>query len=179
MGSTTSYTHEVSMIHGPPVSPPNGNIIRAFHTTLPNFLQLSLDACQAHILPSLRNKKLLSIGQLCNNRLSVVFDQHHVTAFNANQLSLSDNRDLNNGLYYITFPTTLYPPVTRTVSPSIPFRASTHIEDHSAYKITMQANLVQFLHRSAFSPVNFNWTQTIDAGYFTTWPGLTSALVRK
>jgi hypothetical protein len=30
-----------------------------------------------------------------------------------------------------------------------------------------------------FQPVIKTWTQAIDAGFFTTWPGLTSALVRK
>ena len=39
--------------------------------------------------------------------------------------------------------------------------------------------LVQFLHRACFSPVMDTWCNAIDAGYFTTWPGLTSKLVRK
>ena len=39
--------------------------------------------------------------------------------------------------------------------------------------------LVQFLHRAYFSPVVDTWCKAIDAGYFTTWPGLTSKLVRK
>ena len=40
-------------------------------------------------------------------------------------------------------------------------------------------DLVQYLHRCAFSPVVSTWTKAIDAGYFATWPGLTSELVRK
>jgi hypothetical protein len=40
-------------------------------------------------------------------------------------------------------------------------------------------DLVVYLHRACFSPVTRTWTATIDAGYFATWPGLTSALVRK
>ena len=39
--------------------------------------------------------------------------------------------------------------------------------------------LVQFLHRDCFSPVMDTWCKAIDAGYFTTWYGLTSKLVRK
>jgi hypothetical protein len=34
-------------------------------------------------------------------------------------------------------------------------------------------------YRACFSPVIKTWTQAIDAGFFTTWPGLTSALVHK
>ena len=40
-------------------------------------------------------------------------------------------------------------------------------------------DLVQFLHRACFIPVVDTWYKAIDAGYFTTWPGLTSKLVRK
>ena len=39
--------------------------------------------------------------------------------------------------------------------------------------------LVQFLHRACFSPVIDTWCKAIDAGYFTTCPGLTINLVRK
>ena len=42
-----------------------------------------------------------------------------------------------------------------------------------------KAELVQFLHRCAFSPVVHTWTKAIDARYFATWIGLTSELVRK
>ena len=42
-----------------------------------------------------------------------------------------------------------------------------------------KADLVQYLHRAAFSPVVSTWTRAIDAGFFATWPGLTSDLVRK
>ena len=42
-----------------------------------------------------------------------------------------------------------------------------------------KADLVQYLHRCALSPVLHTWTKAIDAGYFATWPSLTSELVRK
>ena len=41
-----------------------------------------------------------------------------------------------------------------------------------------KADLVQYLHRCDFSLVVHTWTKAIDAGYFATWPGLTSELVR-
>ena len=40
-------------------------------------------------------------------------------------------------------------------------------------------DLVHYLHRCAFSPAVTTWTKAIYSGYFTTWPGLTSKLVRK
>ena len=42
-----------------------------------------------------------------------------------------------------------------------------------------KAELVQYLHRCNFSPFVSTWTKSIDAGYFATWPGLTSELVHK
>ena len=42
-----------------------------------------------------------------------------------------------------------------------------------------KAELVQYLHWCAFGPVVSTWTKAIDSGYFSTWPGLTSNLVRK
>ena len=41
------------------------------------------------------------------------------------------------------------------------------------------ADLVQYLCHAYFSPVIKTWTQSINTGFFTTCPGLTSALVHK
>jgi hypothetical protein len=41
------------------------------------------------------------------------------------------------------------------------------------------ANRIAFYHTSMFSPVLSTWCDAIDAGRFTTWPGLTSAQVRR
>ena len=50
---------------------------------------------------------------------------------------------------------------------------------NSAYHMNMLPALVQFLHRAYFSLFVYTWCKTIDAGYFTTWQGLTSKLARK
>ena len=98
---TTPRIHKVPMTHGLPVGIPNGDTIRASHTALIPFPQLSLSARQAHIFLSLRNKALLSIGQFYDDGFSVVFDQNHVTAFKSNHLSLSGNLKTKNGRCYI------------------------------------------------------------------------------
>ena len=38
--------------------------------------------------------------------------------------------------------------------------------------------LVHFLHQDCASPANDTWYNSIDAGFFTTWKGLTSSLMR-
>ena len=48
-----------------------------------------------------------------------------------------------------------------------------------AYHMNTLPALVHFLHRACFIPVLDTWCNTIGSGYFTTWPGLTSKLVRK
>ena len=60
--------------------------------------------------------------------------------------------------------------------------AHTHPQDYvfaiSAYHMNTLPTLLQFLHRYCFSPAVDTWCKAIDTGYFTTWPGLTSKLVR-
>ena len=45
--------------------------------------------------------------------------------------------------------------------------------------MSTKSYLVQYLHRYAFRPVVTTWTKAIYAGYFSTWPGLTSEIVCK
>ena len=58
-------------------------------------------------------------------------------------------------------------------------RPQAYVFANRAYHMNTLPALVQFLHRACFSPVVDTWCKAIDAGYFTTWPGLTSKLVRK
>ena len=115
------------------------------------------------MFPALQNKTFLSIGQFCDNGFCVLFDKDSVNVFKGDN-SILGTRYPTNGLYYIALPT----PTSRV-----------HSEAHSAYDMTTKSDLVQFLHCAAFSPVVLTWTKSIDTGYFTTWPGLTSELVCK
>ena len=54
-----------------------------------------------------------------------------------------------------------------------------YVFSKSANHINTLPALVQFLNRACFSPVVYTWCKAINAGYFATWPGLTSKLVRK
>ena len=54
-----------------------------------------------------------------------------------------------------------------------------YVFSNSEYHMNTLTALVQFLHRACFSLVVDTWCKAIDAGYFATWPGLTSNLVRK
>ena len=80
------------------------------------------------------------------------------------------SRDSSNGLYYMD----LNP---QSSSPASGTGSITHTAN-SAYSVTTKRDLVQYLHRVDFSPVVSTWTKAIDTGYFSTWTGLTSKLVR-
>ena len=47
------------------------------------------------------------------------------------------------------------------------------------HKDKIHEELVTFLHAACFSPVVSTFIRAIDNGHFLSWPGLTSALVRK
>ena len=58
-------------------------------------------------------------------------------------------------------------------------RISHHVPGTQRLQYGHQCQILQYLHGAAFSPVLKTWTKAIDAGFFTTWLGLTSDLVRK
>ena len=112
-------------------------------------------------------------GDLCNR--GQFYDSNFTAVFRKGQVKLSNDdttitgqRDPSTGLYYTDLPE---PP---PVAPQ-----SLHPFTCSTYEMKTKEELVQYIHRCAFIPVMNTWTKAIDAGYFATWPGLTSDLVRK
>ena len=131
------------------------------------FTQLLLAACQSHVFPELHNKDLLSICQFWGSNFTAFFHKFHVQ-LNRDDITITGQRDPITGLYYIDLPE---PP---HVAPT-----KLHNFACSAYEMKTKAELVQYLHWFSFIPVVRTWTKAIDAGYFATWTGLTSDLVRK
>ena len=50
---------------------------------------------------------------------------------------------------------------------------------NNVHTLSTTSDIIQYLHQAAFVPVVSTWTTTITTGFFTTWPGLNSALVYK
>ena len=50
---------------------------------------------------------------------------------------------------------------------------------NKVHTLSTKSDIMQYLNWAAFSPVVSTWTTAITAGFFTTLPGITSALVRK
>ena len=148
----------------------------ATHTALlPNnglLPPLSAVARRAHVFPTMSNHPLLSIGQFCDDGYDATFTSDAVLLSKDGQTFTIGTRNHVNGLWTVDLsaPSSIRPLDASSIS--FPLVNSVH---------TMKTlpDLVIYFHRACFSPVIKTWTQAIDAGFFTTWPGLTSALVRK
>ena len=149
---------------------PNGSSIRASHTALLPFPQLPIGARQSNVFPALGNRNLISIGQLCDHRCSVIFTAKDVSLTSPNT-TLTGTHNTDNRLYYIDL---------QSIEPA----PNAHLPNHSpcsnnVHILSTKSDIMQYIHQAAFSPVVSTWTTAITAGFFTTWPGLNSALVRK
>ena len=114
-------------------------------------------------------KSLLSIGQLCDDGYHATFTADHVQLTKHGSSHVIGHRDPTNGLWNV--------PLLGSHQPTNTFPVTS--VSNSAYEMQTLPDLVTYLHRACFSPVPATWTKAIDAGYFATWPGLTSDLVRK
>ena len=152
---------------------PNGTSIQATHTGLlpadGPLPPLSTDALHVSLFPGLASKALISIGQFFEDGYSAIFTSHTVRLVKNNASTVISHRNRSNGLWYIT--------LAASTPPSKPPFPQAQV--NSAYKMKTLEDLVIYLHRACFSPVVSTWNKAIDTGYFTTWPGLTSALVCK
>ena len=170
LGPTTPCTNKSSTSNGILVGLPNGSSIRASHTALLPFPQLPLGARQSNIFSALGERNLISIGQLCDHGFSALFASKDVSLIiPAAKLKGTCNTD--NRLYYMDLQSANQSPVS-TIPRHSPFSNNIHA-------LSTKSNIVQYLHLSASSPVVLTWTAAINSGFFTTWPGLNSALVHK
>ena len=171
LGANTPCTERLATKNGILVGLTDGASMQETHTALLLFPQLSLAARRTNIFPALQNRALISIGQLCDDGFSATFSKDHL-ALVKQDITINGKHDASNGIYYISLAPHSQPTVRNTLSLHIPYA-------HSAYKISTNSDIFCYLHRAAFSPVISTWTAAIDAGYYTTWPGLTSQIVRK
>ena len=85
--------------------------------------------------------------------------------------TLTGTRNTNNVIYYIDL---------QHLEPA----PNTHLPQHylcsnNVHTLSTKADIMQYIHRLAIGLVVSSWITTITAGFFATWPGLTSTLVRK
>jgi hypothetical protein len=95
---------------------PNGQTMKSTHTATLDIPQLSKVAKAAHVFPAMENNSLLSVGKLCDDGYSVLFNTNGVKILNEKQkIIMKGSRDHATGLWIInllqTNPTcTIYQP---------------------------------------------------------------------
>jgi hypothetical protein len=147
----------------------NGTTICSTHTALLGMPQLPLTARQAHIFPDLSNSALVSIGHFYDNGYEARFTKHSFTIEQNNDIVLKGTRH-PNGLWNLNLNDHL---------PSAPASQQLSHAANNVYELQNKQDIVRYLHQACCSPVPSTWIKAIEAGHFTTWPGLTADLVRK
>ena len=85
------------------------------------------------------------------------------------------------GLYYIDFDSPTSPPhvLNPTELTLYPLAPTSEARAYSAHHMTTKTDLVQHLHQKTGSTVTSTWIKAIEHGYYASWPGITTELVRK
>jgi hypothetical protein len=121
-------------------------------------------ARQAHILPGLVHRSLISVGQLCDNGCSVTFTQEQVTVSKNEKCVMYGSRDPRSRLWRF----------------DLKKRFETNqVQCNHAHDNSNQKDLVNYVHAACFSPVKSTLITAIKNGHFTSWPGLTEQAVEK
>jgi len=176
-GTTGHFLHPTSPAHNiePTTIPlhvrlPDGSTIASTHTATLTIPGLPRVAAQAHIFPDLHAGALLSVSQLCDNGCTVTFTAQHAQVHRHDCL-LIQGHCAASGLWHVPLPTWGSNNSHKQATP-VPTAAA-----FTALPVAMQADLSTFLHAACFSPAISTFQAAIQAGYFTTWPGLTDQLV--
>jgi hypothetical protein len=106
-----------------------------------------------------------------------VFTNDCITITLNNIILLTGNRYTSTGGLWTLDP--IKPTTTLDVQTSIPITVSVNAMFNTTLAHDTIANHIVFYHVSLFSPSLSTWCHPIDAGHFTSWPGLTSSAVRK
>ncbi len=151
---------------------PDDSTLQATSKTQLPFKQLSSEAREANILPGLTNS-LLSINKMAENRYTTIFrpGNEGVTIHRKGTLTI----------------TTSKPPLLQrckkrgaklwTVSAAATDNEWEEVAN--VYNIPSINQTIKYLQAAAGYPVKDTWVKAINAGNYTTWPGLTATAARR
>jgi hypothetical protein len=112
------------------------------------------------------NHSLLSVGQLCNEGYSVTFKIDAVTIYNLGGVqALRGARYLNTGLWRINL--------------RHEHQQHSSVVANNVYELRHTGVLVNYLHKTMFSPTKSDLLQAVKNGHLITWPGLTEQAINK
>jgi hypothetical protein len=147
--------------------------MQSTHTCTLKLPNLPRAAQKAHIFPKMQ-AALLSIAKLCDAGCTAHFSEARVVVRNQHStIVLVGHRDPITKLWEVPLAPHIDEPRPTKATPQVVAFAN------SAYKQKTLQDLIVFLHATAGSPTVATWCHAIDNGHYSTWPGLTSPLVRK
>ena len=123
---------------------------------------------------------LLSVPRLCIKGYHVYFNQDSVFVIKNGRIVTRGQRDPARNLYLILLPaiaaSAITAEVARVKSGGILMANARAL---NAYELRVVPQLIQYLHGAAGFLPKLTWIDAINAGFYSTWLGLTAALVRQ
>ena len=119
---------------------------------------LSKIATSANVIKGLTNTSLISIGQLCDDNCTAIFEKTNLRVYKNNILVVSGIRNFKDGLWDIVL----------GKQPQYPVQVANIIIRQDKTK----RDLAEYLHKCAFSPCISTFRKAIRNGNFLTWPGI-------
>ena len=153
------------------VTLPDNSTMENTHEATLRLPGVSPSASRAYVFKDMASS-LLSIGQLCDDGCIATFDREKVVIAKDNAVILQGKRDPSTKLWMVDL----------DCSPTMSPLPGPNVIQYAANAAIAQETVperIAFLHWCAGSPQLSTWCKAIDAGFFRSWPGLTSKLVRK
>ena len=145
--------------HGPVVTLPNLATIQAKASGHVNLHPTLSDAAtETHVFDALTNTSLLSVGQLCDDDCTAIFDKHAMKIVKNGQTIIKGSRNTTDGLWDVDLP----------FIPTVPSLSLNAI----IKKSTTHADLASYLYGCCGSPPLSTFLRAIKNGNFITWPGI-------
>jgi hypothetical protein len=145
---------------------PNGSTMESTHTSVLDIPELNKASSIAHVFPGMVKHFLLSVGKLCNEGYTVTFRIESVTIHNLQGIHiLRGARDLDTGIWRINLRKEHQQPQQEVAN--------------NVYELRNTGALVNYLHKSMFSPTKSALLQAVKNGHLITWPRLTEQAINK
>ena len=163
------------------VDMPSGGKSMSTHTCDLNFPQLPMGAQQGHIFPSFPAGALISIGLLYDHGCTAHLNDRTITIVRHGTTILKGYRALSFPLWRIN----LSPPTFHQPHQLKNYAHIAQVLAQMAYTAVLCAphvtigQRIAFLHAALESPALSTLFQALNAGYLTSMPEITAALVRK
>eukprot|EP00957_Ditylum_brightwellii_P126667 9654784-Ditylum_brightwellii.AAC.1 len=163
-------TKVTSMINGPMVKLPDSTVIQATHRgPTPLHPTLSDQAQQAHSFPKMMNSSLTSIGHICDDNCTAIFNKQNLKTDKDKDLSIvsgkaiiKGTRNKTDGLWDIHIQH------NETIPPVITNEASNFI----IRKDKTKPDLAKYIHACLFSPPTSTLQKAVRKDHFLSWPGI-------